>query len=46
MWEHAQVVTEGMTVTLPVSKDNVIFGVEAMDQVGHRSVAVPPLPAR
>jgi hypothetical protein len=46
MWEHAQVVSEGMTVTLPVSKDNVIFGVEAMDGAGYRSVAVPPLPAR
>ena len=46
-WEQAQTVTEpSNTVTLPISKDNVIFGVEAVDAAGHRSVAVPPLPAR
>ena len=33
-------------VTLAVSKDNVIFGVRALDAVGHRSVAVTPLPER
>jgi hypothetical protein len=32
--------------TLPVSKDNVIFGVRAVDAAGHRSVAVTPLPER
>jgi len=30
----------------PVSKDNVIFGVRAVDGTGHRSVAVTPLPDR
>ena len=34
------------TVKLPVSKDNVIFGVRAVDAEGHTSVAVVPMPAR
>jgi hypothetical protein len=34
------------SVTLPVSKDNVIFGVRAVDAAGHRSVAVVPMPER
>ena len=45
-WQFGQIVGDANTVTLPVSKDNVIFGVEAVDAAGHRSVAVPPLPAR
>jgi hypothetical protein len=32
--------------TVPLSKDNVIFGVRALDGAGHRSVAVAPLPER
>ena len=32
------------SVTLPVSKDNVIFGVRAVDAAGHCSPAVVPLP--
>ncbi len=31
-----------LTVTMPVSKDNVIFGVRAVDAAGHRSLAVVP----
>ena len=40
--------TEGndITATLPVSKDNVIFGVRACDAAGHCSPAVAPVPAR
>jgi hypothetical protein len=34
------------SVTLPISKDNVIFGVRAVDAQGHRSPAVAPLPER
>ncbi len=34
------------TATLPVSKDNVIFGVRAVDAAGHGSVAVVPYPVR
>ncbi len=45
-WTMAQTVSGTMEVTLPVSKDNVIFGVEAIDAAGHRSAAVPPVPAR
>ena len=32
-------------ITIPVSKDNVIFGVRAVDAHGHRSPAVVPWPA-
>jgi hypothetical protein len=46
-WQRALAVKAGETsVTLPVSKDNVIFGVRAVDAAGHRSVAVVPLPER
>jgi hypothetical protein len=31
-----------VTVTVPISKDNVIFGVRAVDAAGHRSLAVVP----
>ncbi len=33
------------SATLPVSKDNVIFGIRAIDAAGHASVAVVPYPA-
>ncbi len=36
----------GAAATLPVSKDNVIFGVRAVDGEGHASLAVVPLPVR
>jgi len=36
----------GWAVTLPISKDNVIFGVRAVDAKGHRSPAVIPMPQR
>ncbi len=45
-WEFAHNVGEATTVNLPVSKDNFIFAVQATDPAGHRSIAVPPLPAR
>ncbi len=34
------------SATLPVSKDNVIFGIQSVDAAGHRSVAVTPVPIR
>jgi Peptidase family M28 len=34
------------TVTLPISKDNAIFGVRAVDAEGHASLAVVPMPVR
>ncbi len=35
---------ENNAVTLPVSKDNVFFGVRACDKSGHCSQAVAPIP--
>ena len=34
------------SIKLPVSKDNVIFGVRSVDAAGHRSLAVTPMPSR
>lgn len=45
-WEHSQHVPNGTTATLPVSKDNVIFAVQAIDERGHRSLAIVPSPKR
>ena len=33
-------------VTLPVSKDNVIFAVQSLDSAGHASLPVVPTPER
>jgi hypothetical protein len=48
-WQYAQRVpapaagdSGPVTVTVPISKDNVIFGVRAVDTAGHRSLAVVP----
>ena len=45
-WEYVQTVSSGTRATLKVSKDNVIFGVRALDQAGHRSLPVVPEPER
>jgi hypothetical protein len=45
-WEYVQAVSSGTRATLKVSKDNVIFGVRAIDQAGHRSLPVVPEPER
>jgi hypothetical protein len=45
-WEHTKVVGNVTHVTLPLSKDNVIFAVRAVDGAGHRSLAVVPQPER
>ncbi len=45
-WEYAQLVSGGARATLSVSKDNVIFGVRAVDAAGHRSLPVVPAPER
>nr|WP_179487932.1 M20/M25/M40 family metallo-hydrolase [Granulicella arctica] len=34
------------TITLPISKDNTIFGIRSVDAAGHRSAAVYPMPIR
>ena len=46
MWTHAQGAGTATTLKLDVSKDNVLFGVRAVDGSGHKSLPVPPLPAR
>jgi len=48
-WQYAENVASApsggaITVTLPVSKDNVVFAVRAVDAAGHRSLAVAPEP--
>ena len=45
-WEYVQTVSSGTRATLKVSKDNVIFGVRAVDAAGHRSLPVLPEPER
>lgn len=45
-WEHAQVFGNVTQATIPLSKDNVIFAVQASDAKGHRSLAVVPAPER
>ncbi len=46
MWTTVQSAGAVDHITLPVSKDNVIFGVRSVDPAGHRSLAVLPMPAR
>jgi hypothetical protein len=43
-WEGAKDVGNVTTVTLPLSKDNLIFGVQAVSKSGHASLASFPLP--
>jgi Zn-dependent M28 family amino/carboxypeptidase len=45
-WEQTKSVGNVTRVTLPQSKDNVIFSVRASDKDGHRSLPVVPLPER
>jgi Peptidase family M28 len=45
-WEHAQSVGNDTRTTLKLSKDNVIFAVRAVDNEGHRSLPVVPVPER
>ena len=43
-WEHVEKVGSVTRATLKLSKDNVIFAVRAVDNQGHRSLPVVPLP--
>jgi Peptidase family M28 len=43
-WTHVIGVGKVATATVDLSKDNVVFGVRAVDAAGHRSPAVLPLP--
>ena len=45
-WEHSQSVGNATQATLPLSKDNVIFAVCAVDNEGHRSLPQVPTPQR
>jgi hypothetical protein len=45
-WEQVKSMGNETRATLPQSKDNVIFAVRAVDQQGHRSLPVVPLPER
>ena len=44
-WTHVIAVGDTTSATINLSKDNVIFGVRAVDCDGHRSPAVFPFPA-
>lgn len=44
-WEHVVGVGKVDTVTIDLSKDNVFFGVRAVDSSGHRSPAAAPQPS-
>lgn len=45
-WEQARDAGQTTRATLPLSKDNVIFAVRAVDDQGHRSLPVVPVPER
>ena len=45
-WTTAASAGSATTIKLPISKDNVVFGVRSVDPEGHRSFAVLPVPAR
>jgi len=45
-WTHARNAGAETHISLDVSKDNVLFGVRAVDASGHESLPVPPVPAR
>jgi Peptidase family M28 len=45
-WEHVEAAGNVTRITLPMSKDNVIFAVRAVDSQNHRSLPVVPVPER
>jgi hypothetical protein len=45
-WQHVLQVENLTRVTVPVSKDNAVFAVRALDAKGHRSLAIVPVPER
>jgi hypothetical protein len=44
-WQHTLPVGKVTTVTVDLSKDNVFFGVRAVDSTGHRSPVAAPRPS-
>ena len=45
-WQHVKAAGNVTRATLPVSKDNVVFAVQAVDAKGHWSLAIVPMPER
>jgi hypothetical protein len=45
-WEHVQNVGNVTRFTMPISKDESIFAVRAIDAADHRSLPVVPVPER
>lgn len=45
-WTMAESAGAATSMTLPISKDNLIFAVRTVDGAGHRSIAVLPTPLR
>jgi hypothetical protein len=45
-WQHSQYVGKVTAITMPISKDNVFFGVQAIDREGNVSPATYPMPGR
>ncbi|WP_041832650.1 M28 family metallopeptidase [Actinoplanes sp. N902-109] len=43
-WQHVRAVGNVTTTTIDLSKDNVFFGVRAVDRDGHRSPVAAPMP--
>ena len=43
-WTNVIPVGDVTTIAIPISKDNVIFGIRSVDAAGHRSAAVYPFP--
>jgi hypothetical protein len=46
VWQQFKDVGRATRVTLPVSKDNVVFGVQAVSKLGYAGLASYPLPRR
>jgi hypothetical protein len=46
LWQHSLSVGNVTRFTVPVSKDNVVFGVRALDKDGNQSPASYPTPRR
>ncbi len=46
LWTEYVSAGPAFSIKLPISKDNVVFGVRSVDPAGHRSIAVLPLPVR
>ena len=44
-WQHSRAVGKVDSITIDLSKDNVFFGVRAVDAAGHRSPAAAPRPS-